>query len=471
MPPCDIAVFVKERPEVPYRRAIEHGCHLVYMPVDFYRSKAQLDADGSFLASCSALLVHSRRLGPLLAEHNSAISYVDHPNLHGLAEKPPYRPDGFRLWVGDFLNLPYLLRWCAETGQSDDLRILTNARRTSLRGMAMAIALARRLGVELDVRADCVNGIPMDEWNPLAQRELMASARAALDIKGGEHEFAQYTKPPTKAHQFIVSGIPFATNNGRSPPFTSCSRIGFRHRGRGRPRALALALSTGEPRRRSARSSRSASDRRPWRLSTGGAWTEVAARGPARRLQASRPPPVRAFARRRRTAGHACGRTCRPGACSRGVGASWEDAAPRAVLAARAIYRDHVPGVVEVQAAGSQLDPAAGVAVSVLVDLASEQAAEQAALSDHIPDTWEIVAHSQRSGFPRTWVSGSSRSARWPAAEPSADRAIAAGAGGRAPPRLRAASRRRCARLGRGGRQPQLAAPARESHRSGRRLR
>ena len=56
----------------------------------------------------------------------------------------------------------------------------------------------------------------MDEWNPLAQRELMASARAALDIKGGEHEFAQYTKPPTKAHQFIVSGIPFATNNGGS---------------------------------------------------------------------------------------------------------------------------------------------------------------------------------------------------------------------------------------------------------------
>jgi hypothetical protein len=369
------------------------------------------------------LLVHSRRLGPLLAEHNSAISYVDHPNLHGLAEKPTYRPDGFRLWVGDFLNLPYLLRWCAETGQWHDLRILTNARRTSLRGMAMAIALARRLGVELDVRANCVNGIPMDEWNPLAQRELMASARAALDIKGGEHEFAQYTKPPTKAHQFIVSGIPFATNN-EAAAVHELLEDGFRIADVDDPERW---LSREYWRATQAFSAQLEERIRPAAVAAlyRRCLDEVTARGPARRLTLAGPRPagpsftgegrvarLRAYVQAWRVL--------------RGVGASWEDAAPRTVLAARAIYHDHVPSFVRCRPRDADTNSTRPpVLVSVVVDFASEHVAERAALSNHIPDTWEIIAHRTLRIPAHVGIRVKSI-VRWPADGALRDRAIAA---------------------------------------------
>jgi hypothetical protein len=211
-----VAIFVKERPERPIHQASDYGCRIIYMPVDFYASQAQLDADAPFLVRCSGLLVHSRPLGAFLARYNSAIWYVDHPNLYGLAAKPPYRSDHYLLWIGDFLNLPYLLRWKEKTELPHELKVLTNGRRTSIKGMAMTLALARRLGVELDVRQDRINGIPMYEWDPATQRAMMADSKAAVDIKGDEEDFVQLTKPPTKAHQFIVSGIPFATNKNSS---------------------------------------------------------------------------------------------------------------------------------------------------------------------------------------------------------------------------------------------------------------
>jgi len=216
LPSCDVAIFVKERPAGPLSRARERGVRVLYMPVDFYTSRTQLDADAPFLGQCAGLLVHSRVLARSLAPHNAAIWRVDHPNLHGLATRPPYRGERTLLWIGDFLNLPFLLRWKERAGLPGDLKILTNARRTTVRGMAMTLALARRLGVELDVGRDRINGIPMVEWDPATQRSMMAATSAAVDVKGGEEDFSQFTKPPTKAHQFVVSGIPYATNSESS---------------------------------------------------------------------------------------------------------------------------------------------------------------------------------------------------------------------------------------------------------------
>lgn len=216
LPSCDVAIFVKERPAGPLSRARERGVRLLYMPVDFYTSRTQLDADAPFLGECAGLLVHSRVLARSLAPHNAAIWRVDHPNLHGLATRPPYRGDRTLLWIGDFLNLPFLLRWKERAGWPGELKILTNARRTTVRGMAMTLALARRLGVELDVGRDRINGIPMVDWDLATQRSMMAATSAAVDVKGGEEDFSQFTKPPTKAHQFVVSGIPYATNRESS---------------------------------------------------------------------------------------------------------------------------------------------------------------------------------------------------------------------------------------------------------------
>ena len=44
----------------------------------------------------------------------------------------------------------------------------------------------------------------------------MASAKAAIDIKGTD-SFFQYTKPPTKAQKFVMSGLPLALNHASSP--------------------------------------------------------------------------------------------------------------------------------------------------------------------------------------------------------------------------------------------------------------
>ncbi len=40
----------------------------------------------------------------------------------------------------------------------------------------------------------------------------METCRAAIDIKGDS--FSQTTKPPTKAQQFVASGVPFGCNPG-----------------------------------------------------------------------------------------------------------------------------------------------------------------------------------------------------------------------------------------------------------------
>ncbi|CAG0984236.1 hypothetical protein BURK1_01911 [Burkholderiales bacterium] len=421
MPHCDVAVFVKERPQRPLDQASDHGCRIIYMPVDFYRSRAQLDADAPFLARCSGLLVHSRPLGTFLARHNAAIWHVDHPNLDGLAAKPPYRRDGYLLWIGDFLNLPYLLRWKEKAELPHELKVLTNGRRTSVKGMAMTLALARRLGVELDVRRDRVNGIPMVEWDPATQRAMMAACKAALDIKGGQEDFVQFTKPPTKAHQFIVSGIPYATNRNNSavPDLLEfgfdvadvedhqrwfCHEYWNRTRafsdvldGRIRPEAVALAyrrcleevVGHGSP-----GTVRSVARCTPVSRDFGDG------RGPAQWQGYFRAWRIR-----------------------RTLGASWEDASPRATQILQAC-RDYVPGYVtcsELDAAADRKPPA----VSVLVDFSSRN--EDGFASEFaraIPDGWEIIAFGPPPRVDRAALRFKTIS-RWPRRAVLRDRMLA----------------------------------------------
>ena len=422
LPRCDVAIFIKERPRKPVHQACDYGCRIVYLPVDFYRSQAQLDADAPFLGRCSGLLVHSRPLGASLARHNSAIWHVDHPNLHGLAAKPPYRPDGYLLWIGDFLNLPYLLRWKEKTELPCELKVLTNGRHTSVKGMAMTIALAGRLGVDLDVRPDRINGIPMYEWDPATQQAMMAAAKAAVDIKGGEEDFSQFMKPPTKAQQFIVSGIPFATN-GNSPTARDLLDSGFEvadvedHRrwfsheywrstqafsavlgARIHPEAVAFAY------------------RR--------CLEEVIGRGSAGTIRSfarcspvsEAPEDVRGLARWQ---GYS-----RAWRVLRQLGASWEDAAPHVVKRILQTCRDYVPGHVTCTELDSRAERKP-TAVSVVVDLGSKsEDCRVSELAGGVRDGWEIIA----SGLPPRVDRGGLRFksiSRWPRRALLRDRMLA----------------------------------------------
>lgn len=398
LPSCDVAVFVKERPVRPLRQAQDRGVRVLYMPVDFYRSRAQLEADAPFLGQCASLLVHSRVLGRFLAPYNAAIRHVDHPNLHGLAAKPPYRTDRTLLWIGDFLNLPYLLRWAERSGVPGELKLLTNARRTSIKGMAMTLALARRLGVELDVRRDRVNGIPMIEWDPATQRTLMAAASAAVDIKGGEEDFQQYTKPPAKAHQFVASGIPYATNR------ESSSVLELREEG------FDVADVEDPGRwfsrdywRRTQDFSRSLEER-----IAPEAVARVYRRCVEEAIESRSLGPIASVARAVPVArddvvgeGPRWLDYSRAWRVLRAVGASWEDAAPYTVRQFLQQCRDHVPGYVTCAATDVATDRAP-IAVSVLVD-AGPDAADGAVCecANDVSGAWEIVAFGQLPGAQR----------------------------------------------------------------------
>lgn len=390
------------------------------MPVDFYRSRAQLDADAPFLGQCSGLLVHSRALGTFLARHNAAIRHIDHPNLHGLAAKVPYRTDRSVLWIGDFLNLPYLLRWRETSRLRCELTVLTNARRTSIKGMAMALALARRLGVELDVRRDRVNGLPMVEWDPATQQTMMAAASAAVDIKGGEEDFAQFTKPPAKAHQFIVSGIPYATNKEsssvaelreegfdvadvedderwfsreywkRTHDFSAVldERIGPAAVARAYSRCVEEAINGGPP---------------------GLIRSVVRAAPVARDAGVGNGPRWLDYSRAWRVL--------------REIGASWEDAAPYTGRQVLQLCRDYVPGYVTCTSIAGGANRTHAV-VSVLVDAGPK--VDDAVVRECTEDgsDWEIVAFGPPAGATRPGLRVKSV-ARWPRRSLLRDRMLA----------------------------------------------
>ena len=148
------------------------------MPVDFYRSQAQLDADAPFSDGVGpARALEAPRNLPCPTQLCDLVCRSI-PTSMAWSE-PPYRSDHYLLWIGDFLNLPYLLRWKERTELPYDLKVLTKGRRTSIKGMAMTLARARRLGVELDVTQDRINGIAMYEWDPATQRAMMANTKAA----------------------------------------------------------------------------------------------------------------------------------------------------------------------------------------------------------------------------------------------------------------------------------------------------
>jgi len=395
LPLSDVVIFIKERPELPLQRALDNACQIIYMPVDFYRSQAQLEADAPFFARCSGLLVHSRRLGELLVRHdaglNPKITYVDHPNLYGLTSKPPFRHHGDLLWIGDLLNLPYLLRWRESVELPYELKILSNARRTSIGGMAMTLALARRLGVKLVVSSDRINGIPLHEWSAAAQHRMMAGSKAALDIKGGEQDFSQFTKPPTKGQQFIVSGISFAANSS-SAISQDLLQSGFE------------VADVGDQDR--------------WFSHE--YWQHTRAFSPLLEERIKPEAVARIYQRclkealGRRSADTARACTYRsPGALAfrdgdllkrwqeyagawhmlRSLGASWKDTAPFHVAKFLEMSRTWVPGYVRCRQSGSSAKHETTV-VSVLLDDAPLDGADPAGMfSLEIPDTWELIGY------------------------------------------------------------------------------
>ena len=211
-PPCDVLFLIKQRPSPAFVSAVQaQGTALVYCPIDAYQTARDIEGDAALLRACSMLLVHSERLLPLLRPYCGATHFVEHYTRYALHEMAPYKADGFILWVGHVQYVPYLVRWLEEHPIDREVRILTDL--DSERGWARAHTNAAQLGLSIDLSRTPTElaGCATVQWSERRQQDMMRACKAAFDVKHTEL-FSQHHKPPTKAQQFVASGIPCAVN-------------------------------------------------------------------------------------------------------------------------------------------------------------------------------------------------------------------------------------------------------------------
>ena len=164
---------------------------IVYLPVDFFESERQIQSCLPFLRSCSAVATHCSRLDSHLAPYCKRLVHVEHYGKYVLPSMSEYKPEGFVLWTGQGKYVKPTLSWHGKISRGFDLIVLTN-------NCGWTRDSIPRAGVTLEL------------WSEKEHLRLLGEARAGLDIKGSD--FNQMTKPPTKAQQFVASGVPVAVN-------------------------------------------------------------------------------------------------------------------------------------------------------------------------------------------------------------------------------------------------------------------
>lgn len=224
-PACDALLIIKQRPPKRFLAAAEKARQkIVYCPVDTYRHGDQFARDAHMLRACAMVLVHCERLLPLVTASCSNSHFVEHHTRYALNSMAAYKETGFVLWVGGYQYVPYLLKWLEDHPIGHEIKILTDVDKYWSRDRARLFAA--EIGTTLRTLRDraSIAGHALYPWSERLQDEMMRECKAAFDIKWPRN-FNQDHKPPTKAQQFIASGIPFAVN------LESYSAEYFRRRG------------------------------------------------------------------------------------------------------------------------------------------------------------------------------------------------------------------------------------------------
>jgi hypothetical protein len=91
------------------------------------------------------------------------------------------------------------------------MRILTDIDNHRARDRARVLAADIGTPFVISQVGPTAGGYAIETWSERRQEEMMRECKAALDAKA-TNRFNQYYKPPTKAQQFVASGIPFAVN-------------------------------------------------------------------------------------------------------------------------------------------------------------------------------------------------------------------------------------------------------------------
>jgi hypothetical protein len=214
VPSCDVAVIIKHPFHLELVEELANRAAVIYCPVDFYGSCAEIDSDGKMLRKCSRIVVHSENLCRYFAAY-APVEYIDHHVKFIAPLRKEFFSKGFILWAGVRTNLPPFVDWVNEhslSGEMGQVRILTNLEDPA--AIPKAVELGFNRGDSIRVR----------NWSRQAQIELTSKAKAAIDIKGSD--FRSRHKPPAKAIDFIASGVPLAMNL-ESSPAEHLARMGF----------------------------------------------------------------------------------------------------------------------------------------------------------------------------------------------------------------------------------------------------
>jgi hypothetical protein len=200
VPLCDVAVFIKFKTSADELTRLRQRCRLVYCPVDFYASASEIDGDSPSLECFDRIIVHAERLRKYFCTYGP-VEYLDH-HLKFVASPPTIqRNDGPFLWIGNRSNLPPVVEWVNQNYLPGPIWVLTDLPNDANQESPGNLGFRRH-----DVR--------IGRWTPDRHREWTTLSRAAFDIKGDD--FRARHKPPTKAMDFLASGVPLAMNTDSS---------------------------------------------------------------------------------------------------------------------------------------------------------------------------------------------------------------------------------------------------------------
>jgi hypothetical protein len=192
-PPSHGTVVIIKHPPPPawWQEVRQVNRRCVYAPVDHYGSVIEIDQDAWWLTQLDHLLVHASRLKRYFTAY-SPVSFVDHHWRFVIPDAVNPRSEGPILWVGVHTNLLPLVAWLQTHPLPAPLLVLTNT----------------------DLLDPVKHGFPdsdevtMQPWSPENHLAALQLARGALDVKGDD--FRQRHKPPTKAIDYLMSGVPLA---------------------------------------------------------------------------------------------------------------------------------------------------------------------------------------------------------------------------------------------------------------------
>jgi glycosyltransferase involved in cell wall biosynthesis len=200
IPQCDLAIIVKyDFPQLMETRPSD--VPVIYCPVDCYGSASDIDRDGDKLFQCEQIVTHSESLEKYFNAY-APVEFVDHHVRFVSEQLGPKPEEGPILWTGLRSNLPPLIEWVNHNPLPREMWILTNLDQGAL------TVSPSKLGFKGD------STVRIENWTPEKHVEWAGIASHAIDIKG--MDFRARHKPPTKAIDFIASGLPLAMNANSS---------------------------------------------------------------------------------------------------------------------------------------------------------------------------------------------------------------------------------------------------------------